>query len=50
VLLAPAIVVSGVGLSLLVLPWPVPMAGLAFICVGAWLGLSAARASRRRAR
>jgi hypothetical protein len=50
VLLAPAIAVSGLGLGLLVLPWPVPMVGLAFICAGAWLGLSAARASRRRER
>jgi hypothetical protein len=47
--LAP-VVVSGVGLALLLLPWPVPMVGFAFICVGAWIGLSAARASRRRAR
>ena len=47
--LAP-VVVSGVGLALLLLPWPLPMVGLAFICVGAWLGLWAARASRRRAR
>jgi hypothetical protein len=45
--LAP-VVVSGVGLALLLLPWPVPMVGLAFICAGAWLGLAAARTSRRR--
>jgi hypothetical protein len=48
--LARAAVVSALGLALLVLPWPAPMVGLAFLCTGATLGLSAARASRRRAR
>ncbi len=38
---------AAVGLVLLAFPWPVPMIGLAFVCVGAVLGLSAAWDSRR---
>jgi hypothetical protein len=46
-----ATVSTAIGLILLALPWPAPMVGLAFVCVGATLGLSAAaRASRRRTR
>jgi hypothetical protein len=39
---------TAVGLVLMALPWPAPMVGLAFVCAGALLGLSAARQSRRR--
>jgi hypothetical protein len=43
-----ASLVSFVGLTLLLMPWPVPMAGFAFLCAGAWLAFSAARSTRRR--
>ena len=45
-----AAAVTAIGLALLAFPWPAPMVGLAFACGGALLGLSAARASRRRTR
>lgn len=47
--LATAAALSIFGLPLLVARWPVPMIGLAFLCSGALLSLSAAaRASKRR--
>lgn len=45
-----ATICSGFGLVLFALPWPAPMVGLALLCAGALLGLSAARQSRRRLR
>jgi hypothetical protein len=41
---------SVLGLLLLATPWPAPMVGLAFVCAGAWLGLTAAHGARRRVR
>jgi hypothetical protein len=47
--LATAAALSILGLPLLVARWPVPMIGLAFICSGALLSLTAAtRAKKRR--
>jgi hypothetical protein len=45
-----ASLIAFLGLTLLLMPWPAPMVGLAFVCAGAWLAFSAARASRRRTR
>jgi hypothetical protein len=44
--LATASVLSIAGLPLLVTRWPAPMIGLALLCAGAWLAVTAAR--RRR--
>jgi hypothetical protein len=44
--LVTASVLSIAGLPLLVTRWPIPMVGLALICAGAWLAITAAR--RRR--
>jgi len=41
--LVTATALSIAGLPLLVTRWPAPMIGLAFLCVGAWLAISAAR-------
>jgi hypothetical protein len=45
--LVAAFTLSILGLPLLVTRWPMPMVGLAFLCAGAWLGVTAARGSRR---
>ncbi len=45
-----ASLVAFIGLTLVLMPWPAPMVGLAFICTGAWLAIGAARAARRRTR
>jgi hypothetical protein len=41
--LATAAALSILGLPLLVTRWPLPMIGLAFLCAGAWLAITAAR-------
>jgi hypothetical protein len=45
-----ATAISAIGLVLLALPWPAPMVGLAFLFMGATLGISAAWGARRRVR
>jgi hypothetical protein len=45
--LVTASALSIAGLPLLVTRWPIPMVGLAFLCAGAWLAISAARGLRR---
>jgi hypothetical protein len=41
--LVTASALSIAGLPLLVTRWPLPMVGLAFLCAGAWLAISAVR-------
>jgi hypothetical protein len=48
--LATATALSILGLPLLVARWPVPMIGLAFLCSGALLSLTAASTARAKKR
>ena len=39
--------VAFIGLTLLLMPWPAPMVGFAFVCAAAWLAIGAARSAKR---